>query len=58
MTTTRLRGTLRGTWTRPKPDGPPACPGCGARLDLSQPAADRPHELFGSCDNIACMANG
>lgn len=44
----------RGKWTRSRPDAPPSCPGCGGRLDFSQPDADRPDELLGTCDKDGC----
>ena len=53
MTTHRRRGVSPSI--RPiRPDGPPKCPGCGRTMTLSQPAGDRPDELFGSCDNPPC----
>ena len=47
---------LRGPWTRSKPDGPPACPGCGASrsMTLSQPDQSKPNQLLGSCENPDC----
>ena len=45
----------RGQWTRPAPEGEPACPKCGRLPVLSQPDAGRPDELLGSCDNRACL---
>ena len=56
MSTARPLRTGRHRADRPVPDadGPPACPGCGRRLDLQQPDPNRPGEILGVCQRPAC----